>query len=141
MTAVMVDANILLDVMTEDPRWLEWSARAIERAANRYRLIINPVIYAEVSIRYSRIEELDAALAKAMFDREPIPYEAAFLAGKAFMAYRQRGGTKSLPLPDFFIGAHAAVAGYQLMTRDVARYRTYFPRLSLIAPDGTSSSR
>jgi predicted nucleic acid-binding protein len=140
MTAVLVDANVLLDIMTEDARWLAWSAEAIEHAADRYRLVINPVIYAEVSVRYSRIEDLDAALPKAMFDREPIPYEAAFLAGKAFFAYQRRGGTKSLPLPDFFIGAHAAVAGYSLMTRDAARYRTYFPKLSLIAPNGIPRS-
>lgn len=93
------------------------------------------MIYAEVSVRYSRIEDLDAALPRAMFDREAIPYAAAFLAGKAFLAYRQRGGTRHAPLPDFFIGAHAAVAGYWLMARDAARYRTYFPRLRLIAPD------
>ncbi len=135
MTAVLIDANVLLDLMTEDARWLAWSAEAIERAADRYRLVINPVIYAEVSIRYSRIEELDAALPKAMFDREAIPYEAAFLAGKSFLTYRRRGGAKRSPLPDFFIGAHAAVAGYLLMTRDAVRYRTYFPKLSLIAPD------
>jgi predicted nucleic acid-binding protein len=141
MTAVLVDANVLLDIMTEDARWLAWSAEAIERAADRHRLVINPVIYAEVSIRYTRIEDLDAALPKAMFDREPIPYEAAFLAGKAFFAYRRRGGTRSLPLPDFFIGAHAAIAGYSLMTRDASRYRTYFPKLSMIAPNGTSTSR
>jgi len=141
MTAVLVDANVLLDVMTEDARWLAWSAEAIERAADRYRLVINPVVYAEVSIRYSRIEALDAALPKAMFDREPIPYEAAFLAGKAFSVYQRRGGKKTVPLPDFFIGAHAAVSGYALMTRDAARYRTYFPKLSLIAPNGRSTSR
>lgn len=135
MTAVLIDSNVLLDVMTEDDRWLAWSAGAVERAADRYRLVINPVIYAEVSIRYSRIEDLDIALPKTMFDREAIPYEAAFLAGKSFLAYRRRGGTRLSPLPDFFIGAHAAVAGYQLMTRDAARYRTYFPKLSLIAPD------
>jgi predicted nucleic acid-binding protein len=141
MTAMLIDANVLLDVMTEDARWLAWSAEALERAADRYRLVINPVIYAEVSIRYSRIEELEAALPKTMFDREAIPYEAAFLAGKAFLAYRRRGGTKRSPLPDFFVGAHAAVAGYSLMTRDAARYRTYFPKLPLIAPSGTSASR
>ena len=134
MTAVLIDANVLLDVITEDARWLDWSAQALERVGERYRLVINPVIYAEVSIRYSRIEALDAALPKTSFDREPIPYEAAFLAGKAFLAYRRRGGTKRSPLPDFFIGAHAAVSGYQLMTRDATRYRSYFPRLSLIAP-------
>jgi predicted nucleic acid-binding protein len=135
MTAIMVDSNVLLDLMTEDARWLSWSAEAIEKAADRFRLVINPIIYAEVSIRYSRIEDLEAALPKAMLDREAIPYEAAFLAGKCFLVYRQRGGAKRSPLPDFFIGAHAAVAGYRLLTRDAARYRSYFPRLPLIAPD------
>jgi predicted nucleic acid-binding protein len=135
MTAIMVDSNVLLDLMTEDTRWLSWSAAAVEKAADRSRLVINPIIYAEVSIRYSRIEDLEAALPKAMLDREAIPYEAAFLAGKCFLAYRRRGGTKQSPLPDFLIGSHAAVAGYRLLTRDAARYRSYFPRLSLIAPD------
>jgi predicted nucleic acid-binding protein len=135
MTAILVDSNVLLDVMTEDARWFSWSAASIERAADRFRLVVNPVIYAEVSIRYSQIEELEIALSKTMFDREAIPYEAAFLAGKSFVAYRRRGGSKRSPLPDFFIGAHAAVAGYQLLTRDAARYRTYFPKLALIAPD------
>ena len=136
MTAILVDSNVLLDIMTEDSHWLAWSAAAIERAADSFRLVINPVIYAEVSVRYSRIEALDAALPKAMFDREAIPYEAAFLAGKCFLAYRRRGGMKRSPLPDFFIGAHAAVAGYRLLTRDAARYRSYFPKLSVIAPNG-----
>jgi predicted nucleic acid-binding protein len=131
----LVDSNVLLDLMTEDPSWFSWSARAIERAGERFRLVINPVIYAEVSIRYSAIEELDAALPNTMFDREAIPYEAAFLAGKAFLSYRRHGGAKRSPLPDFFIGAHAAVSGYRLMTRDALRYRAYFPKLSLIAPD------
>lgn len=135
MAAVLIDSNVLLDVMTLDERWLAWSTEAIEQAAERYRLVINPVVYAEVSIRFSRIEELEAALPKAMLDREAIPYEAAFLAGKAFLAYRRRGGAKRSPLPDFFIGAHAAIAGYLLMTRDAARYRDYFPKLSLIAPN------
>jgi predicted nucleic acid-binding protein len=135
MTAVLVDSNILLDVMTEDARWLAWSADAIERAADRYPLVIDPVIYTEVSIRYSRIEDLNAALPRTMFEREAIPYEAAFLAGKCFLTYRRRGGTRLSPLPDFFIGAHAAVAGYRLMTRDATRYRSYFPKLSLIAPN------
>jgi predicted nucleic acid-binding protein len=135
MTAIMVDSNVLLDLMTEDARWLSWSAEAVEKAADRFRLVINPIIYAEVSIRYSRIEDLEAALPRAMLDREAIPYEAAFLAGKCFLVYRQRGGAKRSPLPDFFIGAHAAVAGYRLLTRDAARYRSYFPRLPLIAPD------
>jgi len=135
MTAILLDSNVLLDLMTEDSRWFSWSAEAVEKAADRFRLVNNPIIYAEVSIRYSRIEDLEAALPKAMFDREAIPYEAAFLAGKSFLVYRQRGGAKRSPLPDSFIGAHAAVAGYQLLTRDAGRYRRYFPRLPLIAPN------
>ena len=135
MTAVLIDANVLLDIMTQDARWLAWSAAAVERAADQSRLVINPVVYAEVSIRYSRIEDLDLALPRSMFEREAIPYEAAFLAGKAFQIYRRRGGTKRSPLPDFFIGAHAAVAGYRLLTRDVGRYRSYYPKLRLIAPE------
>ena len=135
MTAILVDANVLLDVMTEDAQWYAWSADALARAADRHRLVINPIIYAEVSVRYSRIEDLEAALPRTMFEREALPYEAAFLAGKSFVTYRRKGGTKRSPLPDFFIGAHAAVAGYSLMTRDAARYRSYFPKLSLIAPD------
>ena len=134
MAAVMVDSNVLLDVMSEDERWFSWSARAIEQAADRYRLVINAVIYSEVSVRFTLVEALDAALPKAQFDREPIPFEAAFLAGKSFLAYRRRGGTRTSPLPDFLIGAHAAVAGYQLLTRDSGRYRSYFPRLRLITP-------
>lgn len=135
MSPVLVDSNVLLDVMTEDPDWFAWSAQALERAAETARLVINPIVYAEVSVRYSRIEDLEAALPRSMIEREPVPYEAAFLAGKSFLAYRRGGGTKRSPLPDFFIGAHAAVAGYRLMTRDAARYRTYFPKLDLIAPD------
>lgn len=135
MTAALVDSNVLLDVMTGDPRWSSWSAQAMTAVADRARLVINPIIFAEVSIRFTRIEAVDEALPRASFDREPIPFEAAFLAGKAFVAYRRRGGLKTSPLPDFFIGAHAAVAGYQLVTRDAARYRSYFPTLRLVAPD------
>lgn len=134
MSAVLVDSNILLDIFTESSRWLPWSSAALERAANESRLVVNPVIYAEVSIRFERIEELDEALPATMFERENIPYEAAFLAGKAFLAYRKRSGTKVSPLPDFFIGAHAAIRGYTVLTRDISRYRTYFPKLSLISP-------
>lgn len=135
MTAVLVDTNVLLDVMTEDKIWMAWSSEALEEAAESSRLVINAIIYAEASIRFTRIEDLEEALPQAMFEREPLPFEAAFLAGKAFLAYRKRGGAKTSPLPDFLIGAHAAVAGYQLLTRDAARYRTYFPKLSLITPD------
>jgi predicted nucleic acid-binding protein len=130
-----VDSNVLLNLTAKDSDWTEWSARALEAASDRFRLVINAVIYGEVSARYSRIEDLDLALPQAMFEREDLPYEAAFLAGKAFGIYRQRGGMRRSPLPDFLIGAHAAIAGYQLLTRDVPRYRTYFPHLRLIAPD------
>jgi predicted nucleic acid-binding protein len=135
MTPVLVDSKVLLDLMSEDADWFAWSANAIEHSADTCRLVINAVVYGEVSVRYTNIEALDAALPKAMFDREAIPFEAAFLAGKSFLMYRQRGGLKRSPLPDFLIGAHAAVAGYRFLTRDAARYRTCFPRLRLIAPE------
>lgn len=134
MSAIIVDSNVLLDVFTEDSRWLSWSSNALERIANESRIVINPVIYGEVSIRFERIEELDEALPPAIFEREDIPYEAAFLADKAYLTYRRQAGTKSSLLPDFYVGAHAAVRGYRVLTRDVARYRTYFPKLELIAP-------
>ena len=120
--------------MSGDPQWCDWSSQALERVADSSRLVINPVAYAEISIRFSRVEDLEAALPRYLLAREALPFEAAFLAGKCFLAYRRRGGDKRSPLPDFFIGAHAAVAGYQLLTRDAARYRTYFPKLPLIAP-------
>lgn len=135
MPGVLIDANVLLDVLEGEGRWFSWSAGQLERLAGSHRLVINPVIFAEVSVQYSRMEDLDAALPASLFDREALPYEAAFLAGKAYLAYKRRGGTRLSPLPDFFIGAHAAVAGYALMTRDASRYRTYFPKLALIAPD------
>ena len=135
MTAVLVDSNVLLDILEKDPLWYSWSAAVVENVADRSRLVINAVIYSEVSVHYSRIEDLEAALPKSIFEREPIPYEAAFLAGKSFLTYRRKGGTRRSPLPDFFIGAHAAVAGYRLLTRDTVRYRTYFPELSLITPN------
>ena len=132
--AVLVDSNVLLDVATEDPAWAEWSSQALARAADEEALVINPIIYAEASIGFDRIEDLEAALPPEVYRREPLPYEASFLAGKSFLAYRRRGGRRLVPLPDFYIGAHAAVAGHQLLTRDASRYRTYFPRLIIIAP-------
>lgn len=134
MSAVLVDSNVLLDIFTEDRRWFAWSSAALEQAANDSRLVVNPIIYGEISIRFERIEDLDEALPLATFEREAIPYEAAFLAGKAFLSHRKRSGIKTSPLPDFYIGAHAAIRGYRLLTRDVARYRGYFPKLPLIAP-------
>lgn len=135
MTAgTLVDSNVLLDVLTEDPRWGQWSSDALAAAAERGVLSINPVIYAEVSVRFTTIEALEAALPSQDFRRAPLPWAAAFLAGKAFLDYRRNQGTKSTTLPDFFIGAHAAVADLDLLTRDPSRYRTYFPTVPLIAP-------
>jgi predicted nucleic acid-binding protein len=133
--AILVDSNVLLDVLSRDSPWQAWSEAEIALAADRSRLVINPIIYAEVSVGYDSAEALEAELPQAMFAREDVPYEAAFLAGKAFLAYRRRGGARHSPLPDFFIGAHAAIAGYELLTRDAARFRTYFPTLTLLAPD------
>jgi hypothetical protein len=134
MARILVDSSVLLDVMTEDRAWFEWSSQALERYAEENILAINPVIYAEVSIRFDRIEDLEAALPRNLLERLPIPWEAAFLAGKCFLQYRKRGGARHSTLPDFFIGAHAAVAGMALITRDAARYRAYFPKLQVIAP-------
>jgi predicted nucleic acid-binding protein len=134
MTAILVDSNVILDVFTEDPNWSDWSTEALAEATETARLVINPIIYAEVSMRFLRIEDLDVALPRDRFIREPIPFEAAFLAGKVFLDYRRRGGPRPSPLPDFFIGAHASVAGYQLLTRDPDRFRTHFPKLGLITP-------
>lgn len=134
MNVVLVDSNVLLDILTEDPKWEPWSAEALAQCADQALLAINPIIYAEVSIGFARIEELEAALPPSAFQRVPLPWEAAFLAGKCFLVYRKRGGIKRSPLPDFYIGAHAAVASMSLLTRDPARYRTYFPKVHLIAP-------
>jgi len=135
MAEVMLDSNVLLDVLTEDPTWFGWSSRALEECAQDHILVINPIIYAEVSIGFDRMEDLDAALPGNLIERRPIPLEAAFLAGKCFLKYRGRGGQKQSTLPDFFIGAHAAVEKMTLVTRDASRYRTYFPRLRLISPE------
>ena len=135
MAHILVDSNVLLDVATEDPNWAAWSSATLEEQAEENLLAINALIYAEVSIGFERIEELEAALPRSLVERLPIPWEAAFLAGKCFLQYRRRGGTRHSTLPDFFIGAHASVLGIPLITRDVARYRTYFPRLRLITPE------
>ncbi len=134
MSGVLVDANILIDIATNDPVWGQWSAGTLEAAGRGRRLVINPLIYAEVSVAFSRIEDLDQLLPAALFHREDLPWEAGFLAGKAWLSYRRRGGVRSSPLPDFYIGAHAAVLDHHLLTRDVARYATYFPTVQLITP-------
>ena len=134
MTGTLVDSHVIIDVLEEDDEWLDWSAAMLARAARQGPLVINPLVYAEVSVTFDAIEDLEAALPAAYFTREPLPWDAAFLAGKAFMAYRERGGGRRVPLTDFYIGAHAAVAGYALLTRDPRRYRSHFPRLRIVAP-------
>jgi predicted nucleic acid-binding protein len=129
-----VDSSVILDIVTEDPAWAEWSEGALARARDDGMLAINPIVYAEVSTGFDRIEDLDDVVPADDFRREALPYEAGFVAGKAYLAYRRRGGQKRSPLPDFYIGAHAAVRGYRLLTRDASRYRTYFPTVTLIAP-------
>lgn len=131
---ILVDSSVILDVMTEDELWFAWSAKTLADCASSNILAVNPVIYAEVSIRFEKVEDLDAALPSTYFRRLPLPWEAAFLAGKRFFDYRRKGGQKRSPLPDFYIGAHAEVGGMTLLTRDAARYRTYFPALRIIAP-------
>ena len=131
---VMLDSCVYLDIFTRDKRWFAWSAKALSNAANRGNIVINPIIYAEISIRFERIEELEQVLPPDVFDYRPIPREAAFLAGKIFLQYRARSGAKPLPLPDFFIGAHAAIENLTLITRDVKRFKTYFPSLNILSP-------
>jgi predicted nucleic acid-binding protein len=134
MPSVLVDSNVLLDILIPSPEWERWSANALIQAAETSTLLINPIIYSEVSIGFHRIEALDRALPEEL-QRDGLPWDAAFLAGQAFLAYRRRGGGRSSPLPDFYIGAHAAVQGHTLLTRAPRRYRTYFPRLRIIAPE------
>ncbi|HTD56334.1 MAG TPA: type II toxin-antitoxin system VapC family toxin [Silvibacterium sp.] len=131
---VLVDSNVLLDITSGDPRWARWSAHALDECAEYSELFINPIIYAEVSIRIPTVEALDVALPRDEYVREALPWEAAFLAGKCFVAYRNRGGPRESLLPDFYIGAHAAIGDLALLTRDDSVYRTYFPRLEVIAP-------
>jgi predicted nucleic acid-binding protein len=131
---VLVDSNVLLDVATDDATWGRWSSDALAECIEYARLFINPIVYAEVSVGFSTIEALDAALPNSVFQRAALPWEAGFLAGKSFLAYRKRGGIRTTPLPDFYIGAHAAIENLALLTRDAARYRTYFPKLELLAP-------
>ena len=132
--ATLVDSCVLLDVITGDKQWADWSAREIAAAVDVGRVVINPLIYAEVSVGYQTVEELEELLPAADYTREPLPYLAGFAAGKALVRYRRGGGEKRSPMPDFYIGAHAAVTGYRLLTRDVRRYRTDFPTIDIIAP-------
>ena len=131
---VLVDTNVLLDVVEDHPQWADWSQQQLEAAAVNHKLVINAVVYAELSIGFRRIEEVEAVLTKTQILLEEIPREALFLAGKVFQRYKARGGTRTGVLPDFFIGAHAAVLGIPLLTRDARQYADYFPKLELIAP-------
>ena len=133
-STTLVDTNVLLDVLTDDERWADWSSAALARALDDGPLALNPLIYAELSVRFSSEDLLDSALAPLGLRRETLPYQAAFPAGRAFVEYRRRGGSRTAVLPDFYIGAHALVSGHVLLTRDARRYRTAFPGLVLVAP-------
>jgi predicted nucleic acid-binding protein len=130
----LVDTNVLLDLITNDPIWADWSIRQLQRLSLQERLIVNPVVYAELSAGFNRVEDVDAALGRVGIELAEVPRAALFLAGKAFAKYRARGGTRTGVLSDFFIGAHAVVEGIALLTRDTRRYRSYFPTVSLITP-------
>ena len=135
MKGILVDSNIILDLFEDDEKWAGWSEEVLNHYALTHILYINPIIYAEVSIGFAYIEELEQAIARCGFQMLQVPKEALFLAGKAFVAYRKRRGTKSAPLPDFFIGAHAAVLELKLLTRDISTYSSYFPTVDLITPN------
>lgn len=134
MKGALVDSNVILDVVLEDEDWVGWSSDVLARHANQGPLFVNPIIYAEASVSFRRIEDLDDVLPADYYRRLPLPWDAAFLAGQCFLTYRRGGGTRRSPLPDFYIGAHAAVEGLTLLTRDAKRYRTFFPSLRIVAP-------
>ena len=134
MHGTLVDTNVLFDLLSDDEEWAEWAAAMLADAGDRGQVIINPIIFAEVSVRYDRIEDVEAALPRDYFVRASLPWEAGFLAAKCFERYRRGGGTRRSPLPDCYIGAHAAVEGLTLLTRDPRRYKSYFPTLTIIAP-------
>jgi predicted nucleic acid-binding protein len=135
MNGVLVDSNVILDLLLDDPNWADWSETALADASQSSTLYINQIVYAEVSIAFDKIEELESALHKGGFQLLEIPKEALFLAGKAYLRYRRARGTRRSPLPDFYIGAQAAVLGMDLITRDEGRYRTYFPTIRVICPE------
>jgi predicted nucleic acid-binding protein len=134
MPVTLVDSNVILDVFTQDPRWFDWSSKALAAASVAGDLAINPIIYAEASVRFESVEELEEALPRSVYQRLDLPWESAFLAGKCFLRYKRKGGERRSPLPDFYIGAHTVVSGLHLLTRDASRYRTYFPKIRITAP-------
>jgi predicted nucleic acid-binding protein len=134
MSSTLVDSNVLIDLFDDASEWRGWSEAMIAKCRNRGPLVINPIIFAEVSMGFDSLEAVDAHLPENWVRREALPWEAAFLAARAFLLYRHAGGERRSPLPDFYIGAHAAVAGHTLLTRDARRYRHYFPKLKIVAP-------
>ena len=134
MAGILIDSNVILDIFENDPDWVEWSESMLNQYSYTHDLCINPIIYAEISIGFKRIEELENAITRCGFKILQIPKEALFLAGKAFIKYRRLDGKKLHPLPDFFIGAHAAINELDLLTRDNSRYKTYFPTVKIISP-------
>ena len=131
---ILVDSNVIIDILTKDPTWRDWSEAALSEAADRGDVAINPIIHAEIASGFGTIGELDSCIGADVFRRLALPYEAGFVAGRAFVEYRRRGGVRTSPLPDFYIGAHAAVSGLRLLTRDPRRYTGYFPKVPLISP-------
>jgi predicted nucleic acid-binding protein len=131
---VLIDSNVLIDVLLRDAKWFEWSSSALTAAGNEAEVVINPIIYAEVSIRYRLIEDLNRVLPPSLYRRDDLPFAAAFLAGRAFLKYRRQGGSRTSPMPDFYIGAHAEVSGLRVLTRDPRRIRRYFPGVEIISP-------
>lgn len=134
MTATLIDSNVLIDSLSEASPWKPWADDALANALDRGALFVNQIVYAEISVGFETVEDCEWALADRWVERIPIPWPASFLAGRAFVDYRRRGGMRRSPLPDFFIGAHAAVDRLRLLTRDPGRYRTYFPAVELITP-------
>lgn len=132
--ATLVDSCILIDVLADDPKWADWSLAQLDGLGRQAPLVINPIILAEISPRFERADDLEAALSSLPLVREALPWDAAFLAGQAFKVYRGAAGTKTSPMPDFYIGAHALVSGLRLLTRDAARYKSYFPKLGIVSP-------
>ncbi len=135
MPSTLIDTNVILDVLEERAPWSKWALRQFERLVEDGELIINQIVYGEASVPYASLALFDGVLPVALVKRENLPWDAAFIAGKAHEQYRIRGGQKRSTLPDFFIGAHAAVAGHRVLTRDAAPFRTYFPKVEIIAPD------
>jgi len=131
---ILVDTNVLIDILQDDPQWVDWSVAQLRAQSRIHALAINPIVHAELSLAFERWEELDAAVGRLELEVEQIPRPALFLAGKAFARYRAAGGARTTVLPDFMIGAHAAVSGMPLLTRDARRYATYFPTVTLVAP-------